>query len=98
MQLLYYFTIEVSAITQEVLFASPLIAKHNKWLRHLLSTILIMKPILEFPAPKALETPKLVFWKRCKAALSKIFLVWVWAQSAVRDLHKIAEPKNNVAG
>jgi len=28
--------------------------------------------------------PQEKLWKRCFATLSKFFLVWVWAQSAVR--------------
>jgi len=33
--------------------------------------ILIMKPILVFPSPSAMETPKSVFWKPTDGGLSK---------------------------
>jgi hypothetical protein len=36
-----------------------------------ISAILIMKPILLFPAPKALETTKSVFWKPAVGGLPK---------------------------
>jgi hypothetical protein len=35
------------------------------------SAIVIMKTILVFPVPTALETPKLVFWKPTVGGLSK---------------------------
>jgi hypothetical protein len=39
------------------------------------SAVLIVKPVLVFPAPKAVETPKLVFKSQSRLAFKKTIFV-----------------------